>query len=125
MTKHEPAVPEPSYLPPNPSVGELVTEIDRARHDAARTISALADKFDVKARVQRRAHDQFDALGWDSRRVAADLRALRDRLLDTAPEPVQKALVTTVRYAKQVPVPVRIGVVIVLLRWWRGRRHAR
>jgi hypothetical protein len=43
------AVPAPSYLPPNPSVGELVTEIDRARHEAARTLSALVRKFDKPA----------------------------------------------------------------------------
>lgn len=45
----ETAVPEPSYLPPNPSVGELVTEIDRARHEAARTVNALVRKFDKPA----------------------------------------------------------------------------
>lgn len=43
------AVPEPSYLPPNPSVGEVVTEIDRARHEAARTLNALVRKFDKPA----------------------------------------------------------------------------
>jgi hypothetical protein len=43
------AVPEPSYLPPNPSVGELVTEIDRARHEAAHTLNALVRKFDKPA----------------------------------------------------------------------------
>jgi hypothetical protein len=43
------AVPEPSYLPPNPSVGEVVTEIDRARHEAARTMTALVRKFDKPA----------------------------------------------------------------------------
>ena len=37
---------EPSELPPNPSIGELNTEIDRARHDAARTMTALVQKFD-------------------------------------------------------------------------------
>ena len=47
--KKEPAVPEPSYLPPNPSVGELNTEIDRARHEAMRTMNALAKKFDRPA----------------------------------------------------------------------------
>ena len=45
-------VPKPSYLPPNPSVGELVTEIDRARHDAAHTLEALVEKLDVKARMK-------------------------------------------------------------------------
>jgi len=45
----KPTVPEPSYLPPNPSVGELITEIDRARHEAVRTLHALATKYDRPA----------------------------------------------------------------------------
>jgi hypothetical protein len=47
--RDEVAVPEPSFLPPDPSVGELVTEIDRARHEAARTMTALVRKFDRPA----------------------------------------------------------------------------
>lgn len=38
-------VPEPSALPANPSVSELVAEIDRTRHEAARTVAALTDKL--------------------------------------------------------------------------------
>jgi hypothetical protein len=50
MTEPDDAtVPEPAYLPPNPSLGEVVTEIDRARHETARTVHALARKFDKPA----------------------------------------------------------------------------
>lgn len=66
---------EPSFLPANPSVGELMTEIDRTRHEAARTIGALAAKLEATrpvspTRVARRmgtAVDQarrFPLLAW-------------------------------------------------------------
>lgn len=42
---------EPSALAPNASVGELVTEIDRARHDAAHTVNELTRRFDPRSRV--------------------------------------------------------------------------
>jgi hypothetical protein len=46
MTARKPdRIPEPSYLPPNPSVGELRAEIDRTRHEAARTVTALTRKL--------------------------------------------------------------------------------
>lgn len=36
---------EPDRIPPNPSVGELRAEIDRTRHEAARTVTALTQKL--------------------------------------------------------------------------------
>jgi thioredoxin-like negative regulator of GroEL len=105
-----PAVPEPvlepSYLPPNPSVGELVTEIDRARHDAAHTVAALVEKLDVKARVRD-----------ETRSKLVDLR----QRVDAAPQPVGKAL----DYAKRIPVPARyaIAAAVLLLLLLRRRRR--
>jgi hypothetical protein len=117
-------VPAPSNLPPNPSVGELVTEIDRARHDAARTVSALVDKLDMKSAVRRRAHHQARALGWDGERVAAGLRTARIQALASVPPSVAVWLAKAGEAVKKVPVPVRVGVVAVLvLRLRRRRRH--
>jgi hypothetical protein len=42
---------EPSALPPDPSIGELVTEIDRARHDAAHTVNELSRRLDPRTKV--------------------------------------------------------------------------
>jgi hypothetical protein len=114
MTSEEPAVPKPSYLPPNPSVGELVTEIDRARHEAARTMTALVAKLDVQTRVRQKT-----ALRLNGRKVAA----LRTRVVDATPEPVTSALGTAIDYAKRVPVPARILLAVVLLRWFSARRR--
>jgi hypothetical protein len=83
-------VVRPSTLPPNPSVGELVTEIDRARHDAVRTVNEIAGRLDVTGRV---------------------------------PRPVLESLRTAVQYAKQIPVPLRIAIVVVLWRSLRRRRR--
>lgn len=102
---------KPSALPPNPSVGELVTEIDRARHDAARTVAALAAKLDVKTQVQRKAQNRLDTLRSNGR-----------RLVDATPEPVAHALGTAAQYAKRVPVQARIAAVVILLAWLGTRR---
>jgi len=89
----KPAVPALSYLPPDPSVGELVTEIDRARHEAARTLDALVTKFDRPA--------------------------VRTSLSLARPLGAAGLLV------RRIPVPWWIVVTLLLLRWFRRRRHAR
>jgi hypothetical protein len=111
MTKKDPAVPQPSYLPPNPSVGELVTEIDRARHEAARTVTALVAKFDVKTKMRADTHD----------RVAV----VREQVVAATPDSLAKSLGALARYAKRMPVPVRIGAVLVLMVLLRGVRSHR
>jgi hypothetical protein len=108
-------VPEPSYLPPNPSVGELATEIDRARHDLARTVNALVGKLDVKATMKRRTHDQVESLRWNGRRVAADLRAIRIEVLESVPSPVADGLAAAGRVARRVPPQGWFAIVLGLL----------
>jgi hypothetical protein len=117
-----PAVPQPSELPPNPSVGELVTEIDRARHEAARTVAALVEKFDVKTRVRRTAHERMAALPFDGQRVVTELRTMRTRAAGATPESVARAMGTAVQYARRIPAPVQVLAVVVLLRWIGTRR---
>jgi hypothetical protein len=64
---------EPSELPPNASVSELNAEIDRARHEAAHTVTALVRKFDRPALhkplakalpVARRTRDATPHVPW-------------------------------------------------------------
>jgi hypothetical protein len=107
-----PAVYHPDPLPPNPSVGELVTEIDRARHDAAHTLTALVEKLDVKARVKH-----------ETERKLADLQNRRQRVMDSTPEGVAKALGKAAEIAKRVPIPAQIGAAVLLLLLIRRRRH--
>jgi hypothetical protein len=114
----EPVIPKPSYLPPNPSVGELVTEIDRARHDAARTVTALVAKLDVQTRMRDGANDRITTL----RRTLPDVRVLRTRVADATPESVANAVGTAVGYARRVPVPARVLIAVLLLRWFSARR---
>jgi hypothetical protein len=99
MTERDEVVPEPSYLPPNPSVGELVTEIDRARHEAARTMTALVRKFDRPA----------------LRKPLAVARPLAN---------VRRPLANVRRHAPRLPLPVWIIGAFLVLRWWRHRRRA-
>lgn len=59
-----------TQLPEKPSVGELIEEIDRARHEAARTAGALADKLNVRSRIGDAAHDRLETLPpWLNRMV--------------------------------------------------------
>jgi hypothetical protein len=61
----------PSELPENPSVGELVSEIDRARHEVARTAGALADKMDVRSRVEQVAGERVEQVRSNPRPIIA------------------------------------------------------
>jgi uncharacterized protein (TIGR03382 family) len=105
--RHKQQPEEPAEtLPPNPSVGELVTEIDRARHQVGRTAAALADKMDVKKRAQRATRDRVQALRWDSRRLRQDL-----------------GIPVLVRLAGKVPPPVLAAAAGVLVVSWLIRRR--
>lgn len=97
-------------LPPDPSVGELVTEIDRARHQVGRTAATLVDKIDVQKRARRATRDRIQALRRDSRRLRKDLRV-----------PVLVGL------AGKVPPPVFAAAAGILVLGWllRRRRHHR
>lgn len=113
----------PGELPPNASVGELVTEIDAARHEAARTVGALVDRVDVKSRVKRATHERAQALRWDGRRLAADLRTSGQQLLDAAPDPVAKAARAGAKAGQRAPWQVWAGLVALLAALWAWRRH--
>lgn len=83
-------------LAPDASIGEVRAEIDSARHDAARTVAVLVDRFAVGERARRRV------------RVVAT-RAIPPQVS----EPARKAVALVGR----LPLWVRIGVpAIVLLR---------
>lgn len=95
---------EPYALPPNPSVGELVTEIDRARHETAHTLAELAERLDPRPAVLARSR----------------------QLTGAAPAPVVSALTEIGQQARRIPPRVRVAItiapVLLLLLWWRRRR---
>lgn len=120
---NDPAFSEPE-LPPNPSVGELLAEIDRARTRAARTTAKLAGRVDPRRRFDALAHREAQALRWDARRMTADLRAARDVVRDKTPDPVVTGVSTVARHARRVPPPVLFGVLAFLIVVLRTRsRH--
>jgi hypothetical protein len=122
-TSQELVIPQPSTLPPNPSVGEIMTEIDRARHDMARTVNELVGKLDVKAAVQRKAHHQVESLRWNGRRMAADLREIRKMVLESVPPQLAGGLAVAGQSARKVPPQAWVAIVLLLLR--RRRRNRR
>lgn len=130
MTEQDKPLPEgvtgPGELPVNASMGELVTEIDSARHAAARTWGTLVDRVNVRSRVKRATHHRTQALRWDGRRLAADLRNGGRQLLESTPEPVVKAAKASARAGQRAPWQVWAGLaaVLVLVREWR-KKHKR
>ncbi|HEX3786337.1 MAG TPA: DUF3618 domain-containing protein [Pseudonocardiaceae bacterium] len=127
--------PVPQALAPDASVGEIVAEIDRARHDAADTVAALVAKLDVSAQVRRRTssrlllvgeNSQVRALSGRTRQVTGELRKARDKALAAAPAPVATGAARAADLFARVPVQARIAVlVVVLLRIMQLRRHRR
>jgi hypothetical protein len=127
MTEHDnqlgDGVTGPGELPVNASMGELNTEIDLARHEAARTLGALMDRVDVKSRVRRATHERVQALRWDGRRLAADLRAGGVQLLDAAPDPVATGVRRAADAGRRAPWQLWAGLVVLLLVLRSWRRH--
>lgn len=105
MNRHERKALEPGALPPNPSVGELVTEIDRARHDAAHTLGALVDRLDPRPAVLARSR----------------------QITEVAPAPIATALTGISRTTQRMPTRVRVAVAlapVLLMLWLRHRRKS-
>jgi hypothetical protein len=117
-----------SELAPNASIGEVRAEIDNARHDAARTLGALAERFTVREQARRRVHGAVRALSWDGRRVRQDVRAVGDATADAIPPGFGESARQVATLLARVPVAIRIAVpalvVLRLLVWRRRRRHS-
>jgi hypothetical protein len=117
-----------SELAPDASIGEVRAEIDNARHDAARTLGALAERFTVGKQARQRVHGAVRALTWDGRRVRQDVRAVGDAAGSAIPPGVSESARQTVALLARVPIAIRVGVpallVLRLLVWRRRRRHS-
>jgi hypothetical protein len=103
---------------------ELVTEIGEARDEMARTAGALADRLNVKARVRDATHEQTQALRWDARRLAADLRGVRGQVAEKAPPQlveVSTRVGRTIRQNPKAALGAAAGVVVLSVVLRRAR----
>lgn len=99
-----------------PTDEDLRRDAELTRQELAETVAALGEKADVKARVQRVAHEK-----------AEELRERGDELVERLPEPVAtrvRPVVTGATRKPMVPLATLIAFVLVL-RFWLKRRAAR
>jgi hypothetical protein len=78
----------------------------------------------VPSRVRKATHERVDALRWDGRRLAADVRASGQQLLEATPEPVANGLRKAGETVRKLPTPVPIiGAIVLVLLLRRLLRH--
>lgn len=120
MTKSE---TNSADLPANASLGEVRAEIDNARHDAAKTMAVLADRFTVSDQARRRLRGAAKALSWDGRRVREDVRAIGGVAGEAIPPGFADTAKNTVALLARLPLWVKVGVpALIVLRLALHRR---
>jgi LPXTG-motif cell wall-anchored protein len=99
-----------------PTDEDLRQDADLARQELAETVAALGEKADVKARVQRVAHEK-----------AEELRERGDELVGKLPEPVATRVRPVVTGATDNPLIPIAGLIafLLVLRFLLKRRAAR
>jgi hypothetical protein len=99
-----------------PTDEDLRHDAELTRQELAHTVAALGEKADVKARVQRAAHDK-----------AEELRERGDELVEKLPEPVATRVRPVVDGAARKPMIPLVSLIafLLVLRFWLKRRAAR
>ena len=103
-------------MPGQPQTDEdLRQDAELTRQELAQTVAALGEKADVKARVQRAAHEKAEVL-----------RERGDELVEKLPEPMAtrvRPVVTSATQRPMIPLASLIAFVLVL-RFLLKRRSA-
>lgn len=97
-------------LAPDASIGEIRQEIDNARHDAAHTLSELADRFTVREQAKRQVRGALRSLSWDGRRVREDVKAISGVATEAIPPGFAETGKRVVVMLARLPIWVRVGV---------------
>jgi hypothetical protein len=99
-----------------PTDEDLRRDAELTRQELAQTVAALGEKADVKARVQKAAHEKTEAL-----------RERGDELVEKLPDPVAARIRPVVTGATRRPMVPLAGLIafILALRFWLRRRSAR
>jgi hypothetical protein len=91
-----------------------MAEIDRTRHEAAKTVAALADRFTIKSQATRRVRNRLQALQWDSRRVRQDVRDAGTEATEAIPPGYADLARKATALVRRLPPWVTIGVPVAL-----------
>lgn len=112
-------------LPENASIGEVRAEIDNARHDAAKTIAVLAERFTVSEQARRRLRGAAKSLSWDGRRVRQDVRTIGGMAGDAIPPGFADTAKKAGALLARLPMWVKLGVpAFIVLRIAFHRRNS-
>lgn len=108
---------------------EIREQIAQERAELGETVKALAEKADVKGRVQKRASESAEQVQHKAGEVieAAQQKAhdLDDRIRSATPDPVIEGVQTASARVRQKPVPVLALVALLVVGvfvGWRLRR---
>ena len=99
-----------------PTDEDLRLDAELTRQELAQTVAALGEKADVRARVQKVAHERAEAL-----------RERGDELVERLPDPVATRVRPVMTGATRRPIIPLAGLiaVILVLRFWLRRRSGR
>jgi hypothetical protein len=99
-----------------PTDEDLRLDAELTRQELALTVAALGEKADVKARVQKVAHEKAEAL-----------RERGDDLVERLPDPVATRVRPVMTGATRRPIVPLAGLIafILVLRFWLRRRSGR
>lgn len=112
-------------LPENASIGEVRAEIDDARHDAAKTIAELANRFTISEQARRQLRGAAKSLSWDGRRIRQDVRTIGGMAGDAIPPGVADTAKKAGALLARLPMWIKLVVpAIILLRIAVHRRNS-
>ena len=101
---------------------EIREQIALERAELGETVRALAQKADVKGRVQKKASDSAEQV---QHKVGEAVAAAQHKAHDVTPDPVLAGVQTASAKVRQRPAPVLAAVVLLVLGalvGWRLRR---
>ncbi|WP_067813345.1 DUF3618 domain-containing protein [Nocardia inohanensis] len=97
---------------------------DQARQELGRTVTELADKFDVRARAEDKVHETADTAREMTSQVRARAAHLADQVAAKTPAPVRDRGGQAVDAARRHRVTVTVATVSAIgLTWWALRRR--
>jgi phage I-like protein len=101
---------------------EIREQIAQERAELGETVKALAQKADVKGRVQKKASESAEQV---QQKAGEVIQEVDDRIRSATPDPVLAGVQTASTKVREQPVPVLAAVVLLVVGafvGWRLRR---
>jgi sugar-specific transcriptional regulator TrmB len=101
---------------------EIREQIAQERAELGETVKAIAQKADVKDRIQKKASESAEQVQQKAGEVIQDVD---DRIRNATPDPVLAGVQTASAKVREQPVPVLAAVVLLVVGafvGWRLRR---